>query len=207
MGNIVTVEANAILASSVAGTTYVLATKPITLALITDVTDPTAVLKGSEVTNTGGSTYARWDTTTSTIWGSASGGSITNSAGTASFNVMPACTIKSIELWDSVTRPVSDGVTTNLSATITSATAAFTAADVGMKISGSADIPALTTIASVTNGTTAVMSAAATASHTAQVFNIVTPVRRWFGALSLSKTVNAGDTVTFATSSISITLS
>lgn len=205
MGNIVTVEANAILASSVAGTAYPLATKPITLALLTVIGDATT--KGTEVVNTGGSTYGRYDTTTATIWGSASAGSITNSAGTATFNVMPACTIVAIELWDSVVRTVGDGVTTNLSTTITSATAAFTSADVGMKVSGSADIPTNTTIASITNGTTAVMSAAATASHTAQTFNIVTPVRRWFGALSASKTVNAGDTVTFATSSISITLS
>lgn len=205
MGNIVTVEANAILASSVAGVVYTLATKPITLALLTAIGDATT--KGTEVVNTGGSTYARFDTTTSSIWGSASGGSITNSVNVATFNVMPACTITSIELWDSFPRSVADGVTTSGSATITSATAAFVAGDVGTKISGSADIPGGTTIASVTNGTTAVMSAVASASHTAQVFNIVTPVRRWFGLLSASKTVNAGDTVTFATSSISITLS
>lgn len=209
MGNIVTVEANAILATSVAGSTYAVPTKPITLALITDTTDPTATTKGSEVTNTGGSTYARQDTTTVTIWGSASGGSITNSAspGTVSFTGMPACNIKSIELWDSVTRVAADVTTTTSSATITSASLAFTSADVGQKITGTG-IPTNTTIASVTNGTTAVMSAAITGSGSTNVsVQLVTPVRRWFGALTATKTVNSGDTVTFAQSSISITLS
>lgn len=209
MGNIVTVEANSILGASVAGSAYPAPTKPIMLALITDVTDPTATTKGSEVTNTGGSTYARQDTTTTTIWGTPSGGSITNSAtpGTVSFTGMPALNIKSIELWDSTPRVVSDGQTTTSSATITSATIAFTAADVGQKITGTG-IPSNTTIASVTNSTTAVMSAAITGSGTTGVtFTLVTPVRRWFGALTAPKTVNAGDTVTFAQSSISITLS
>jgi hypothetical protein len=210
MGNIVTVEANAILAASVAGVTYPNPTKPITLALITDVTDPTAVLKGSEVANTGGSTYARFDTTTGTsIWGTASAGSVTNSVGTASFNVMPACTIKSIELWDSATRVTSaDGVVTNLSANISSATGNFTSADVGQKIAATGIPGGFTTIASVTDSTHAVLAVAFTGTTgSSTVFTITTPVRRWFGALSASKTVNAGDTVTFATSSISITLS
>lgn len=59
-------------------------------------------------------------------------------------------------------RVVSDGVT-NSTTTVTSATAAFVAGDVGSIITGSG-IPAYTTIASVTNSTTAVLSAAATAS-------------------------------------------
>lgn len=211
MGNIVTVEANNLLGTSVAGNAYTVPTRPIMLALITDISDPTATTKGSEVSNTPGpGTYARQDTTTTTIWGSPSGGSITNSAspGTVSFTGMPACNIKSIELWDSVTRSVADASITNTSTTITSATIAFTAADVGQKISGTG-IPSgtPTTIASVTNSTTAVMSAAATATTTNLSVQLVTPVRRWFGALTALKTVNAGDTVTFAQSSISITLS
>jgi flagellar hook protein FlgE len=56
-----------------------------------------------------------------------------------------------------------DGVTTTGSTTLTSATANFTAADVGKAISG-AGIPAGTTIQSVTNGTTIVLSQAATAT-------------------------------------------
>lgn len=207
MANIVTVEANALLAASVAGTTYPAVVKPVNLALITTTTPSTATAAGSEVANTGGSTYLRADTTTSTVWGSPSGGSITNSALASSFTNMPACTIGGIELWDTSTRSVSDGQTTTSSATITSATIAFTSADVGQHITGSG-IPALTTIASVTNSTTAVMSANITGSGASGVtFVLTTPVRRWFGTLTANKTVNAGDTVTFATSSISITLS
>lgn len=206
MGNIVTVEANAILASSVAGTAYTLATKPITLALLTVIGDATT--KGTEVANTGGSTYARYDTTTATIWGSASAGSITNSVGTATFNVMPACTIVAIELWDSVPRvTTTDGVTTSGSPNISAADGNFTAADVGQKITGTGIPGTTTTIITVTDSTHAVMSANASATNSNTIFTIVTPVRRWFGGLSANKTVNAGDTVTFATSSISITLS
>jgi hypothetical protein len=51
----------------------------------------------------------------------------------------------------------------NTTTTVTSATAAFTSADVGRTISGTG-IPAATTIASVTNATTIIMSAAATAT-------------------------------------------
>jgi len=57
---------------------------------------------------------------------------------------------------------VTDGVT-NSTTTVTSATAAFTANDVGAPISGGS-IPAGATIASFTNSTTVVISAAATAS-------------------------------------------
>jgi hypothetical protein len=59
-------------------------------------------------------------------------------------------------------RKVVDGVT-NSSTTVTSATAAFTSADVGSGVSG-VGIPANATIASVTNATTIILSAAATAT-------------------------------------------
>lgn len=206
MANIVTVEANAILGASVAGSAYPAVVKPVNLALNISTGLGSASSVGTEPTNTGGSTYARQDTTTSTVWGSPSGGSITNSSNPSSFTNMPACTIGGIELYDSTPRTVTDGVITNLSTTVTSATANFTSSDVGQKLSGTG-IPSNTTIASLTNSTTVVLSAAATASNTGVTFNIVTPVRRWFGALTANKTVNAGDTVTFATSSISITLS
>lgn len=66
--------------------------------------------------------------------------------------------------WDTqeTTRGVSNGVL-NSTTTVTSATIAFTANDVGSTISGTG-IPVGTTIASVTNATTAVMSQQATAS-------------------------------------------
>lgn len=60
---------------------------------------------------------------------------------------------------------VSDGVTA-VSTTVTSATAAFTQADVGATISGGT-IPYGATIASVTNSTTVIISAPATAVATA----------------------------------------
>lgn len=75
-------------------------------------------------------------------------------------------------------RTVIDGVT-NSTTTITSATAAFVAGDVGRIVTGSADIPVNDTIASVTNGTTAVLAVAATAGHSAQVFNLNNFIPGW----------------------------
>lgn len=63
------------------------------------------------------------------------------------------------------TRQVTDGVTTNTDATVTSASAAFTQADKGKLITGTG-IPTGTTILSVTNSTTIEMSANATATAT-----------------------------------------
>jgi hypothetical protein len=62
-----------------------------------------------------------------------------------------------------IARTVADGATTNASATVTSATAAFDARDVGATIAG-AGIPAGAYIVSVTNATTVVISANATAT-------------------------------------------
>lgn len=68
-------------------------------------------------------------------------------------------------------RTVADGAT-NTNTTVTSATAAFASpADVGAIIAGPG-IPSGTTIASVTNGTTVVLSAAATATATSQPLTI-----------------------------------
>lgn len=63
---------------------------------------------------------------------------------------------------DSPTRTVADGVT-NSTTTVTSATAAFTSADIGRPISG-AGIPTGATIVTVTSATAVVISSAATAS-------------------------------------------
>lgn len=137
MGNVVTVEANNILGSSVAGGTYTAPTTPVKLALITTATASSATAAGSEVS---GGSYARVSTASS--WGTASAGSITNSAA-FNFTGMPGpITLGGIELWD----------------------------------------------------------------------NAGTPVRRWFGVLGSSgspvtKSVNAGDTVSFAIGAITITLS
>jgi len=72
-----------------------------------------------------------------------------------------------------VGRTVADGAT-NTNTTVTSATAAFTSNDVGAVIAGPG-IPSGTTIASVTNGTTVVLSVAATATATSQPLT-VTPL-------------------------------
>jgi len=71
-----------------------------------------------------------------------------------------------------VTRSVSDGVL-NSTTTVTSATAAFVASDVGSLVIATG-IPIGTTISSVTNGTTIVLSAAATASASGVTLQIAT---------------------------------
>jgi hypothetical protein len=72
---------------------------------------------------------------------------------------------------NSDTRQVANGVTTKSSKTITSATANFTAADVGGIVT-STNLPGYDAIASVTNATTAVLTTAATAAGTLQTFTI-----------------------------------
>lgn len=132
MANIVTVEANKLLTSSVTGAAYTAATGVVNLALITTATPSTNAVAGSEVT---GGSYARQPTTSS--WGTAAAGSITNSLLAISFTGMPAVTVGGVELWDSAG----------------------------------------------------------------------TPIRRWFGTIAANKTTNIGDTISFATSTITISLS
>jgi formylglycine-generating enzyme required for sulfatase activity len=67
-----------------------------------------------------------------------------------------------VSIYGDGNRTVMDVTTTNGSTTISSSTAYFTAADVGKPIVGAA-IAAGTTVAAVTNSTTATLSAAATA--------------------------------------------
>lgn len=77
-----------------------------------------------------------------------------------------------------IIRTVTDAVTTSGSTTLTSATAAFVAADVGKLVYGPTSIPTGNYIASVTNGTTVVMANSdggdgkATASQSAQTMSI-----------------------------------
>lgn len=75
---------------------------------------------------------------------------------------------------------VSDGVT-NTTTTITSATASFGEGDIGRTITGT-DIPANTVISSITSATTAVISQAATGSHTGCTFTITGPTLNTAGA-------------------------
>ena len=90
-------------------------------------------------------------------------------------------------------RPLTDGVTSSGSKTLTSATAAFGAGDVGRALTG-ANIPSGTTIASVTNATTVTMSSSATGSGSALAFAVGAP----YAVVSPNAT---------APSSISLTLS
>jgi hypothetical protein len=96
MGSVVVVEANGLLASSVAGTAYTAPTTPIKLALVTVI--GTNAAAGTEVT---GGSYARQ----TIAWGSASAGSIANS-GVITFSAMPAVTVVGIDIWDSAGTPI-----------------------------------------------------------------------------------------------------
>jgi hypothetical protein len=96
-----------------------------------------------------------------------------NSASSVTLN-HDATSTKSAEtltIENSSIRAVADGVTTSASKTITSATADFVSADVGRIVTGT-NLPKYDAIASVTNATTAVLSAAATATGTAQTLTI-----------------------------------
>lgn len=72
-------------------------------------------------------------------------------------------------------RTTADGVTTNLSPTVTSATAAFTQADVNAPITVGSNLPAGTTILTVTNATTVTVSQNATATGSAQALAVGAP--------------------------------
>lgn len=89
------------------------------------------------------------------------------------------------------TRTVSDGVTTNASTTISSATAAFTTTDVGNVVSG-IGITVGTTIASVTSPTVAEMSAVASATG-ASISITLTAATRSIGVQAPSLGVSPTD--------------
>lgn len=73
-----------------------------------------------------------------------------------------------------ITRVVTDAATTSASPTLTSATGAFVANDVGAPVSGTG-IPAATTIIAVVNSTTATMSANASATGSGVTVTIGSP--------------------------------
>jgi autotransporter adhesin len=95
-----------------------------------------------------------------------SGTIITGVSSATSATMSKAATASGNNIYVSVfgdgNRTLMDAFTTSGSTTITSSTAYFTAADVGKPIVG-AGIPAGTTVAAVTNSTTATLSVAATA--------------------------------------------
>lgn len=129
MANLVTVEANAILAASSGQTAYPAVVAPLKVALATGAS--TATAPGTEVSG-GAGPYARQTIT----FAAASAGSIASNLA-LTYSGMPACTVIGVDEYDSTG----------------------------------------------------------------------TPVRRWFGALTASKTVNAGDTFSIASGSYTKTLS
>jgi hypothetical protein len=129
MANLVTVEANALLAASSGQTAYPAVTAPIKVALVTATGSATTA--GTEVVP-GGNSYSRQTIT----FAAPSGGSISSNL-ILNWTNMPACTVTGVDEYDSAG----------------------------------------------------------------------TPVRRWFGNLSASKTVNAGDTFSIASGSYTKTLS
>lgn len=96
MANLVTVEANALLAGSSGQASYPAVTTPIKVALVTAT--GTASAAGTEVT---GGSYARQTIT----FAAATGGSISSNVALTYTN-MPACTVTGVDEYDSAGTPV-----------------------------------------------------------------------------------------------------
>lgn len=96
MANLVTVEANSLLAASSAQTTYPAPTGALKIALNTAV--GTATAAGTEVT---GGSYARQTVT----YAAASAGSIASNLA-CTYTLMPSCTVTSIDEFDSAGTPI-----------------------------------------------------------------------------------------------------
>ena len=130
------------------------------------------IYKFSQYTQT---TVAAFSTQFNTDWSSALGGTVQLLATSAQplQAIFIAPNTGQVFYLNSAAAPrtVTDGVTTNLSTTVTSATAFFNQSDIGATITGTG-IQSLTTIASVTNATTAVLSLPATASAGSISFTI-----------------------------------
>ena len=96
MANLVSVEANALLAASSGQAVYVNPTAPIKVSLATAT--GTASAPGTEVS---GGSYARQTIT----FAAPSGGSITSNVA-LTYTAMPACTVNGVDEWDSAGTPV-----------------------------------------------------------------------------------------------------
>lgn len=124
MPALVQVEANALLAASVAGSAYTVPTAPIKCRLTT--ANGSATSAGTEVT---GGSYA---SQTATFAAASAGAIATNAALT--YTSMPAVTVVGVELWDSAGTPVrrwygalSASKTTNAGDTFSIASGSLTA--------------------------------------------------------------------------------
>ncbi|HEY2089843.1 MAG TPA: hypothetical protein VGH54_27960 [Mycobacterium sp.] len=122
------------------------------------------IYKFSQYTQT---TVSAFSTQFNTDWASVLGGTVqllaTSAQPLQAIFIVPNSGGQVFYLNNAVPRTPTDGVTTNLSTTVTSATAFFNQSDVGASITGTG-IQGSTTIVSVTNATTAVLSSPATAS-------------------------------------------
>lgn len=82
--------------------TYLAPTAPIKMRLLTVLGSPAS--NGTEVTNSGGSTYVPQDASAATPLGGATNGVLASSQA-ITFTNMPAATIVGLELWDSAGTP------------------------------------------------------------------------------------------------------
>lgn len=101
-------EANRLLAAMLGQTTYPATTLPVNGRLMTAMGSASA--NGTEVANSGGSTYSAQPFVPSGNGGTPTpsqptAGAINNSAGSITYANMPACTVVGIELWDSNSTP------------------------------------------------------------------------------------------------------
>jgi hypothetical protein len=119
-----------------------------------------------------------------------------NTIGTRRTPVIVGTINKAVVDYGSVgTRTVTDGVTTNGSAVLTSLTAAFTTTDVGNPITGT-NIPASTTILSRSSATSVTLSKNATASGNNLTFKVYGDGNR---TVTDAATTSASATITSAT--------
>jgi len=102
MANLVQVEATALLNASYGKVTYPAPTLPIMQRLLTAVGDASS--PGTEVANSGGSTYAAQNL--STALGTGAAGAISNSAAALTYTNMPPVTVAGVAHWDSSGTPV-----------------------------------------------------------------------------------------------------
>jgi prepilin-type N-terminal cleavage/methylation domain-containing protein len=127
------------------------------------VTSASAAFTSTDVGNPVSCTTVPAGTTISAVTSATSITLSANATGTGSG--------KTFTVYGDGDRTITDGVTTSGSTTLTSATAYFTSVDVGKAIVG-ASLNALTTISSVTNSTTVVLSSAANATVTSSTVTI-----------------------------------
>lgn len=102
MTNLVQVEATSMLNASFGRITFPAPTTPMKLRLM--LSNGSSTASGTEITNSGGSTYAAQSMASALA--DAAAGVLTTSGGAITFTNMPALTTAGIEVWDSTGTPV-----------------------------------------------------------------------------------------------------